>query len=266
MASPFPGMDPYLESPVLWPGVHQGLIGNLRALLNTLLPPAYIADIGERIYVTASDRSIYPGISLFERAEPHTMRPSAGPVVQAVADPPPVLIVEPTEVREAFIELRPVGDETRVVTVIGVLSYANKTRGSEGRDLYLTKQQEILRSATHVIEIDLLRRGEPTVAAPYADLRRRGPWDYLVSLHRGTAPNRFETWPRTVRERLPRMLVPLEGDLPDVVVDLQAAFDRNYEEGAYARRVDYRQEPPLPLADADAAWADELLRARGLRG
>ena len=35
MPSPFPGMDPYLEHPALWPSVHQGLI--------TFTPPVPLA-------------------------------------------------------------------------------------------------------------------------------------------------------------------------------------------------------------------------------
>jgi hypothetical protein len=51
-----------------------------------------------------------------------------------------------------------------------------------------------------------------------------------------------------------------------VVLELQPVFDRCYDEGPYARRVDYRREPPVPLTRADAEWADQLLRERGLRG
>jgi hypothetical protein len=53
--------------------------------------------------------------------------------------------------------------------------------------------------------------------------------------------------------------------MPDVVLDMQAVFDRNYEEGAYAEQIDYTQEPVPPLTGEDAAWADALLRERGLR-
>ena len=52
MPSPFPGMDPYLEAPTLWPDVHHALIGHLRELLLPRLRPAYFAQIEERIYVT----------------------------------------------------------------------------------------------------------------------------------------------------------------------------------------------------------------------
>jgi hypothetical protein len=50
-----------------------------------------------------------------------------------------------------------------------------------------------------------------------------------------------------------------------VVLDLQAVFDRCYEEGAYARRLDYRREPVPPLSYNEVTWADTLLRQRGLR-
>lgn len=69
----------------------------------------------------------------------------------------------------------------------------------------------------------------------------------------------------TVRQRLPRVRVPLTGDDPDVVLDLQAVFDRCYDAAAYARSLDYRQPPVPPLRPADAEWADALLREKGLR-
>jgi len=268
MPSPFPGMDPYLENPVLWPGVHQGLVTYIRAALNAVLPPGYVADIGERVYIVQPERSVYPDVVVLERpltkAQPEQ---GAGGIATAVAcDPPLVLTYEPVEIREVFVEILLVGEESRVVTVIEVLSYSNKTPGHDGRKLYLTKQQEILKSQTHLIEIDLLRTGEHTAAVSREELLKRCKWDYLVCLHRGGQGNRFEVWPITIRQRLPRILVPLaEGD-PDVVLDLQAVFNRCYDEGAYARRIDYHRDPPIPLEGEDAEWADKLLREKGLRG
>lgn len=87
-----------------------------------------------------------------------------------------------------------------------------------------------------------------------------------MSLHRSGAENRYEVWGIPLRQRLPRVRVPLAGDDPDVILDLQATFDRCYDQGAYARRLDYRQEPLTPLQGEDAIWADALLRERGLRG
>jgi hypothetical protein len=265
MAGPFPGMDPYLENPVLWPGAHQGLISGLRNVLNRLLPPGYVADMGERIYVMQPDRSIYPDVVVFEQSPP-TPLPAASGASAAVADPPLILIDEPVEVREVYIEILPVGDETRVITVIEVLSLVNKARNTEGNNLYRAKQRELLHSRVNLVEIDLLRRGEHTAAISQEALRRhRQNWDYLVCLHRSGERDRYWTWPFTLRDRLPRFSVPLEGELPDVIVDLQEVFDRNYEDAAYARRLDYARDPVPLLAPADAAWAETLLRAAGYR-
>jgi|SRR5579871_6688059 len=174
-------------------------------------------------------------------------------------------LVEPVEIREVFIQILPVGEESRVVTVIEVLSHINKSHGSEGHDLYLTKQRELLQSEVNLVEIDLLRRGEHTVAVPYEYQLRRGPWDYLVCLHRSGQRGHYETWPRTVRKRLPHFRVPLENELPDTRLDLQEVFDHNYEDGAYGQRLDYRHDPSTAFERDDATWADALLRSAGLR-
>jgi len=55
MRSFFPGMDPYLEDPGGWTGVHDGLIARLRATLNRQLGPAFAADAGTSVYVVAAD-------------------------------------------------------------------------------------------------------------------------------------------------------------------------------------------------------------------
>lgn len=266
MPSPFPGMDPYLEEPILWPGLHQRLITHIGDTLNALMPPHYVADIGERLYVVQPEHSVYPDTVVVQHPctpahpEAHGERTSA----TMVSDQPLILTVEPVEVRETFVEILSLREEGRIVTVLEILSPSNKVVGSEGRQQYLTKQREVLESQTHLIEIDLLRTGAHTVAPPRERLLRHSTWDYLVSLHRG-GRNRFEVWTFTVRQRLPRFSVPLANGDPDVVLDLQAVFDRCYDAGGYARRVDYRREPPTPLQGDDATWAAALLREKGLR-
>ena len=266
MPSPFPGMDPYLENPALWPGVHQGLITYMCAELNALLPLHYVADIGERLYVVQAERGIYPDVVVLETPPDQTpTEQSARRIAVAASDPPWVLTVKPEEIREVYIEILSVADQSRVVTVIEVLSPSNKITGSDGRHLYLTKQREILSSQIHLIEIDLLRQGEHTVAAPREMLLRRGKWNYLVCLHRGGQKERYEVWAITMQQRLPRIHIPLFDGDPDVVLDLQSVFNRCYDEGAYVRRLDYRRKPPTPLEGDDAQWADTLLRERELR-
>ncbi len=267
MPSPFPGLDPYLEHPARWPGVHQGIIYVMNEMLNRLLPPNYAADIGERLYVVRSERDIYPDVVVVQTPPAPSALPAggSGAAVAVESDPPWVLEIEPVEIREVFVEITLVDDESRVVTAVEVLSLSNKAMGSEGREQYLSKQRQRPRSKTSLLEIDLLRRGAHTVAAPRADLLEKGRWDYLVCLHRAGQGGRYEVWPNTVRQRLPRIEIPLLPGDADVYLDLQAVFDHCYDAGPYARRVDYRQDPPIPLQGEDAIWAAALLREKGLR-
>lgn len=43
MPCPFPGMDPYIERPVIWPDFHDSLIIYTKAALQPLLRPRYLA-------------------------------------------------------------------------------------------------------------------------------------------------------------------------------------------------------------------------------
>jgi hypothetical protein len=132
------------------------------------------------------------------------------------------LTIEPVEMREVFVHIISVADASRVITAIEVLSPSNKASGSPGKALYQSKQRELLASQTHLIEIDLLRHGSHTIAAPQASLEHQGTWDYVICLHRGGDGQRYEIWARRLRERLPRIRVPLSAGDRDVVVDMQA--------------------------------------------
>ena len=52
MSSPFPGMNPYLENPRLWPQVHKRLIVEIADAMNPQLLPQYWMSIEERVYQT----------------------------------------------------------------------------------------------------------------------------------------------------------------------------------------------------------------------
>jgi hypothetical protein len=267
MPSPFPGMDPYLESPHRWMSVHGGLITFAMAELNRVLPPHYVASISERLTIAEPEREIYPDVYIVEDTAPaRSKRPRVeSGMTTAVADPPLRLKVESATIREIYIDILAAPEDGRIITTIEILSFSNKKAGSASRKQYLQKQQETLESHTHLVEIDLLRRGKPAIAPLRLGFARRKKWHYLASLHRASAGNDFEAWPISVRQRLPKITVPLAGEDPDVVLDLQKVLDRCYDEGAYERRLDYRGLPYYPLETTDAAWADRLLKQQGLR-
>ncbi|MBC8134545.1 MAG: DUF4058 family protein [Fibrella sp.] len=266
MPSPFPGMDPYLENPRWWRGIHASLVTEIMGCLNAQLPIQFVACVEERVFRSLEDNT-HPDIALIERP-----RRSLQPFLPAqtgahVADGPLCVSYTDEEVYESYLEIRTTDKQETLVAVIEVLSPRNKNRESNGRDVYLKKRDTVLNSGTHLIEIDLLRDGAYTTAAPHdLVIARAGDlWHYSVCLHRAGSGNKFDVWAASVRERLPRILVPLTAGFPDVVLDMQAAITKVYARGGFDRSIDYRRDPVPALPPADSLWADELLKSKGLR-
>ena len=73
MPSPFPGMDPYLEEPGLWPDVHHRLITVTSDTLAVALRPKYYVRIEERVYLSDEGdpgrRVIIPDVRIADRPE-----------------------------------------------------------------------------------------------------------------------------------------------------------------------------------------------------
>ena len=51
MPSPFPGMNPYLEDPKIWPEIHHRLIVAIADAMNPQLRPRYRIGMEERVYI-----------------------------------------------------------------------------------------------------------------------------------------------------------------------------------------------------------------------
>jgi Protein of unknown function (DUF4058) len=255
--SPFPGMDPYLEHPTLWPGVHNGLIAALQLSLAPQLRPRYYVAIEERLYITEADQRVFVG------------RPDLAVVGQPAAETAPqpapsassVLTVQvplPDEVRETYLEVR----ETRtdyVLTVLEILSPTNKRPG-RGRRLYEDKRMEVLASRTHLVEIDLIRAG---AAMPIMGNGRAS--DYRILVSRGDCRPNAILYAFGVRQPIPPFALPLKPTDQEPPVDLGPILHDLYDRASYDLRLDYRGDPDPPLPPVEAVWADELLRQKGLR-
>ena len=275
MLSPFPGMDPYLEEPSRWGGVHSRLINSISDLLTSAVAPDFYVDIEERVYITAAEasdrRTIVPDVYVITPPRPHrlaettatltapalTTRPAkdsrSAADARAITTP---MLVEPfydAEIRNRYIEIRDVHGR-EVVTTLEVLSPFNKASGSPGRRGFLRKRQAVMASKTHWIEIDLLRAG----LRP-AEVERKS--DYYALLKRGGALGPLEVWCFDLRDLLPTIAVPLRPPFADVPLDLGAVVDDVYRRGRYADSLDYAGLLPEPaVRPADAAWISARVR------
>lgn len=267
MAMIFPGMDPYLEAKLIWPGFHNALVVYIRDQLRPQLHPRYIAAVEDRIFLEEPPRAMIPDVWIREQSSKWSGGGTAlleAPVETEALDADDPMLIELTdsEVHQSFIEILDRQSGQRVVTVIEVLSPTNKSPGV-GREAYLAKQKDVWNSPVHLVEIDLLRGGGHTVLVPDDDVRFRRDYDYLVSVNRATrSRRRFETYPRLVTERLPRISIPLADGDRDVVLDVQAVVAQTYEAGSYQARLHYDQPCVPPLRTEAQAWAAELIRAR----
>ncbi len=260
MQTPFPGMDPYLEHPILWTGVHSGLINAIRGQIAPGLLPRYIASVEERVMIDVPRRQRIPDLWI-QKTQRNSATYSATAPATAVADvdleEPLVMEISSEPVREHYIEILDRYQDLKVVTVIEVLSPINKTPGP-GRDEYLRKKHSTLESSTHLVEIDLLRLGTRTIDFSTEQLEAIGPFDYLVTVNR-FQPGRtqYEIIPRQLRNRLPRFGIPLVPPDADVALDLQAAFEQVYKDGSYMLRIHYERPCSPAIHDEDQRWADE---------
>ncbi len=265
MSSPFPGMDPYIEQSGFFRTFHGSLINAILEQLNTELPPGYAAQTEEHVVIKPFNRGINPDVFVSRRPRPVPDLPRAGGTATRTPTAPHQIEPLGSSERELYIEIRSGADWNEIITVIEVLSPTNKRVG-QMRNEYVSKQQEILRSDTHLIEIDLLRAGAHTVAAPIEAIRAENNWHYVISSSLSWRREVMDYWPVTIRESLPTLPVPLRTPYEEVLLDLQAAFDRIYDTGPYPRLTDYCVEPPdPPFVGPDVLWIDALLRKAGLR-
>src|SRR5689334_6588254 len=101
MNMPFPGMDPYLEHPVLWPSVHTRLMVWMAHQLGPRLRPRYIASVEERVYLEGPGEQRIPDVHV-QQVRDNGGRPATA---EAAAHAPLILEVEELEIHEHYIQI-----------------------------------------------------------------------------------------------------------------------------------------------------------------
>lgn len=256
MTYPFPGMNPWLESPLIWRDLHHRLISAIADFLAPRLRPRYFVAVETHTYITRAPdvppALRYPDVMVVKR-----LREAPSVLATSVAEFAPYVKVDLPRhdpIEEGYLEVRlvPTGE---VVTVIKLLSHTNKQSGPE-RKHYIEKRESLLDSHLHFVEIDLLRAGPPM---PYSE--RAADAHYRLFIRRREEPRQARLYPFSVREPIPLFPLPLLPDAEEPPVALSKLLAEVYERAGYDLVIHYDQPPDLPLTEADAAWAAELLSA-----
>jgi len=238
-------MDPYLESSELWSSVHSRLIVAMADDLVEHLNERYRVEVEKRVYFASNEDSLLVGIPDVAVAANRTPSQATATITAPTVQPEKVSVPLTEEVTERYLEIREMATGM-VVTVIELLSPKNK-RAGEGRIAYLRKRNQVLASASHLVEIDLLRGGQPLPISG----KERGDYRILVAQaeQRPTADlYRFD-----VLNPIPAVPIPLLPQDGSPILDLQSVLNRVYQKGRYHLAIDYSQPaiPPLPKAVQD---------------
>jgi len=257
MPSPFPGMDPYIESPNIFSDFYGTLATEIRNALNRMMQPHYVAKIIQRVEYEMIEieetRVNVPDVSIWEESR---LAPTVATTMTLTTTPTAESVVAIEYPARVFsVEIRDV-ENLRLVTHIEILSPSNKRAGSDSFEKYVSKRRDILRSSAHLVEIDLLRRGtrprleRPVPVAPY-----------YVTISRSNKRPRVAVWSTQLHEHLPVLPIPLLDPDPDAPLDLGTLIQSVYESGRYTMQIDYRAPPPSPkLSPQEIEYVDSLLK------
>lgn len=245
--APFPGMDPFLEDPTEWGGVHTWLLTSIGEQLSRAVSPNFSVKIEQHVYLMTPDEAraqqIVPDVCLVETL-PQAAWPGAA---VGITTPTVIEPIYELEVTERWIEIRDKRDR-QVVTAIELLSPFNKAKNTAGRTAFLRKRNNVMNTRTHWVEIDLLRAGERPVEVAEKS-------DYYALLKRSGVLGAYEVWYFDLRDCMPTIAIPLRAPFADVPLNLQSAFEDTYKRGGYATDIDYTGDVPAPpLRPPVATW------------
>ncbi len=253
-------MDPWLEHPVLWPGVHNRLITAIADDLTARVAPKYFVGVEQHTYVTSTmgDLAIIRPDVLVGRSRSRKRIPTPGEPATAGAGVIAKGVEVPVEVQveDWYLDIRLVGTG-KLVTVIEVLSPWNKAPG-QGRKEYLRKRKHIFKTRTSLVEVDLLRGGKPMPV----NSTDRVESDYRILVSPGRTRPRAELYALGVRQPIPAIPIPLLPKDPAPLLDLNAVLHSLYERARFDLVLDYAKPPVPALEDEDAAWARAIISRR----
>jgi hypothetical protein len=245
--------------------VHHRLATQISDQLMPLLRPRYVARIEIQMVPDETPEAdigiMYPDVEIVRARQSDSALPSGstatGALTAASLPITPAVLSVPLldiEVRLATVEIRDTA-HNRLVTSIEILFPVNKRE--PGLSKYRDKRRQLHAANVHILEIDLLRRGQCPLAHP-----RIPQSAYRITLIRATA-RCADIWSLRLQDALPVVPVPLrqpDGDLP---LDLATAFTTIYDRAAHDLSLNYdAPPPPPPLSAEEHTWVRQWTEGR----
>jgi hypothetical protein len=249
-------MDPWLESPTIWPDVHNRLITSIADTLMPIVRPRYFVGVESRttvltgldvervykpdvsIHATESRAAVRePGVAILERPEVRTYN---------------VSVATSEETDETFLAIEELPNR-RLVTVLEVLSPSNK-KTKDARADYLKKRDHLILTDINFVEIDLIRAGEPMPVR-----KPPPPSDYRILICRARRSSHAVLHAFPYTSPIPAIPIPLLPGDPEPMLDLNSVLHALIDRAAYELVIDYAQPPDPPLRATDAAWAASVV-------
>ncbi|MGD1856416.1 MAG: DUF4058 family protein [Leptolyngbyaceae cyanobacterium] len=259
----FPGMNPYLEHPDLWPTLHPRFVDALASLLQRDVSERYNVTIRKRVYRVSGEDSLVVEQSASKSHDSKTSLNNSHGTSSLEQQPIPTYIAVPQTIQEDYIEIvdHQIG---KTVTIIEVLT-PQKKRPGRGRDHYEQRCEAIFGSDTHFVEIDLLRGWEPISAYGPSDT------DYQVLVSRSDRRPKAELYTWQVHAPIPCLTIPLsrpqdgDGSQASCTIDLKQALDSACSGSLHTFSINYERDPIPPLPADATHWLSNILEQSGLR-
>lgn len=266
MVSPFPGFNPYLEHPAIWPGFQHWLIIGLAGYLSPQLRPHYRVAVELRTYETIGEQPLLVGIpdvtvNRTQNQKNYDKQPALSESVATVqrhSQPQRVMVPVTETVKQGYLEVREVSTG-QVITAIEILSPVNKRVG-KGRQQYEEKRNRILNTQTHLVEIDLLREGKPMML-----LGEVPQSDYRLLVSRSDYRPQADLYAFNLPDPVPTFSLPLKAQDESILVDLEKLLQDVYEQGSFDLAIDYSLPPVPPVSSGYDTWMEQQLKAANLR-
>ena len=231
--------------------------------MNPILRPKYRMSMEQRVYTQNNDDHSLELVGIPDNV---VFTPSSNPsetsshvaVAPPKVEPLTVSTPQPETVKEWYLQVKNV-ETQEVVTVIEILSPKNKKVG-EGRNKYLKKREQVLMSLTHLIEIDLLKKGE--IMPMNIDDTIKS--DYRIIISRSDRRPQAELYAFNLAQEIPSIPLPSKPEDEAPLIPLQELLHSIYEKVSYDLAINYQKQPLEDLSENEQLWINNLSQQQDL--